>query len=172
MGKQVMDLLSEVTPLIKYLAGTSDYKKLRFTVSDIEGFLTEKLLNVWMKYSETLPYAEVKAITIASLYNYRGKIYKKYSQEVSLGEEDVLFEDTPYEDLLEQAVTYLRNDQALVLEIIVDPPLYIRDKVGKGSRIPSNLVLDYLDMPVNKKTVKKMNNFRRNIFNVLQSVST
>jgi len=168
MGKQITDLLSELTPLIKYLAGTSDYKKLRFSASDIEGFLTEKLLDVWLKYNESLPYEEVKAITIASLYNYRGKIYKKYSREISLGEHVVQADESVYEDLLAEAITYLRNDQALVLEILVDPPFYLAKSLTGGKRIPSHLVLEYLDLPQDKKSVKKMNTFRRNIFKTLK----
>jgi len=173
MGKSINDLLSELHPLIKYLAGTSDYKKLRFSVSDMESFFTEKLLYVWMKWSERLPYEEVKAITIASLYNYRGKIYKKYAKEIPLADHPVPSTDgEPYRDLVEEAAQYLTQDQAVVLEILVDPPFYIRDKVVAGKRIPSHVVLEYLDMPQDKQTVKDMNTFRRQIFTSLEAQLT
>ncbi len=169
MGKNINGLLSELDPLIKYLAGTSDYKKLRFTVSDIEGFLVEKLYNVWLRYYQSIPYEEVKAIAIASLYNYRGKIYKKYSREVSL-EEQVVPDpaDSPYRDLLGEAVQYLSQNQAVVLEILVDPPFFIRDRISLGKRIPSHVILEYLDIPIDKRSVKKLNVFRKDIFKTLE----
>lgn len=169
MGKSINDLLSELSPLIKYLAGTSDYKKLRFTASDMEGFFTEKLYDVWLKYNDNLPYEEVKAIAISSMYNYRGKIYKKYSREISLGEHVVVdIVDGPYRDLLDEATPYLTYDQAIVLEALVDPPFFIRDRAIVGKRIPSHVVLEYLDMPKDKKSVKQFNTFRREIFKTLE----
>jgi len=169
-NKQFRELLSEIDPLITFLSGTSDYKKLRFTQDDVSGFLYEKVYDVWIKYDQ-LPYPEVKAIAIASCYNLRTKIYKKYSREVSLGEVDVeeIIEETNTDfQLMDQACAYLDEEQALVLRLLMDPPLYITEKSTHGKRIPSNLILEYLDMEITKKTVKALNTFRRNIFSSLE----
>jgi len=172
MGKEVFnDLLEDLHPMIIDLSGTSDYKKLRFTQSDMVGFFNEKLLHVWMKYHEVSPYEEVKAIAIASLYNLRAKLFRKYAREVSLPENlDVAEEASETTtDYLTLTKGVLKENQQFLLELLVDPPLYISEKVNMGKRIPSNVILDYLGIPITKKSVKTMNTFRRGIFKTLEN---
>lgn len=173
MGKEVFNqLLEDLHPLVISLSGTSNYKSLRFTQSDMVGFFNEKLLHVWMKYHEKLPYQEVKAIAIASLYNLRTKLYKKYSREVSLPEQV----DIPEEAIEDSTIDYLaktkgllKENQQFLLELLIDPPLFISEKITRGKRIPSNLILEYLGIPVDKQSVKKLNSFRRGLFTTLEN---
>jgi hypothetical protein len=164
------DLYRELTPLKLKLASEVDYQRLRFNRNDIIGFFDEKLIHVWNKYHQDIPYEEVKAIAITSLYNLRGKVYRIYSREVSLGDTqvpEVIEENTPV-DYIEQARPYLSPGQFFVLDLLINPPMYILSRIHSGKRIPSRYYLEFLDFPVTKHNIKRFNTLRRGIFDTLR----
>jgi len=168
--KDYLRLRGDLTPLMRKLAGHVDHNRLRLNFDDMIGFFEEKLIMVWTKYQGQLEFEDIKAIGIASLYNLRTKVSKKYSREISLDEDLVEdYADEPYQDYLELAKPHLTEAQFWLLELLVDPPEYLRSRSTEGKRIPSEAVLEYMAFPTDRQAVKKLNTIRRGIFSSVKS---
>ncbi len=162
-------LFEELIPFKNSLAASVDYRSLRFTYEDIIGFFDEKALHVFMKYPH-LPYEEVKALTISSLYSMRARIYRKYGKEVNMEHEEWVpaVEEVDYlaqlSDLLENLIPVLSKEQWILAKLIFMPPVYVISRIkDHNKRIPSHLYLDYMGMPSDKQGVKKFNKFRKGL---------
>jgi len=162
-------LFQDLLPFKNSLAASVDYRSLRFTYDDIIGFFDEKLLHVFMKYPH-LPYEEVKALTITSLYSMRARIYRKYGKEVNMENPEWIpaIEEVDYlaqlEDLLQNLKPVLTPEQWVLAKLLFMPPLYIITRIkDPDKRIPSHLYLDYLGMASDRSGVKRFNKFRKGL---------
>jgi hypothetical protein len=104
------------------------------------------------------------------------KAYSKYNihiNEVRLDSEMNLINIIPTEtelsehDLfLELALSYLKknlcDDAFLILEIELNPPPFILNKISNPqTKIPANLIAEYLDLEPTKDSVNYVNDLRR-----------
>jgi len=164
-----LKLFEELLPFKHHLAGNTNYKALRFTYEDILGFFDEKLLHVFTKYSH-LPYEEIKALSISSLYTMRARLYRQYGKEVPMEEESWVPnpEEIDYhaqlEHLLENLKKVLTKQQWVRAKLLFMPPIYVLAKTNNSdARIPSHLFLEFLGIEPDKQSVKGFNKFRRGL---------
>jgi len=162
-------LLSDLQPLKLTLASDPDYRKLRFDFDDVQGFLDDKLLHVFLKYKDSHPYEEIKALAIGSLYNVKPRLFRKFKVSTDEVAEET-FQPEPLEDkpqfniLLETLGKVLKEEQVIWAHALLDPPQWIISKLNSDdTRIPSHLFLEYFEIPVSKDRVKKLNKFRREL---------
>lgn len=171
----LVTLFKEVEPLKKSLAAQMDYKQLRMSYEDVLGFMDDKIIHVFIKYSKTKSDPELKGLTITSLQNVRHRLYRQYNKFVSIPENLVITEEDPIEErtfeaLFETLEGAFQKSQTELVKIILLPPGYILSKVNDpGKRIPSHLYLEYLDLPVTKQTVKSFNTFRRELLDFIRT---
>lgn len=164
-----LELFKELTPFKQSLAASVDYQSLRFTYEDIIGFFDEKLLHVVIKYP-TLPYEEVKALCITSLYSMRARIYRKYGKEVNMEHSEWIPEitDVDYmaqlQHLIDNLEQHLTPSQWALAQVLFMPPMYVLSRVkDPNKRIPSHIFLEFLGLPTNRQEVKRLNKFRKGL---------
>ena len=169
---KLLKLFAETEGLKKKLASTFNYDRFGFSYEDIIGFFDDKVIHVFLKYPDK-PYEELKGICIASMYRVIPRLARKYSREVLT--EEAVFERTIVEEspqistLIETVLSFTDRHTKNLVEVILDPPAYILSRVThEDSRIPSHIILDYLDLPSSKQAVKKLNKFRRNLFETIR----
>jgi len=168
-----LQLLSDTEPRKKALAGSFEYGRYGFTYDDIRGFMDEKLLHVFMKYPDT-PYEEVKAIALASIHRVIPAIIRKYGREV-LTEEKILeraITDVPLQmgTLIENVLPLVQPSQRGLVEIILDPPVYVLARVNRvDKRVPSRLLLEFLGATPSPYNIKMLNKFRKKLFKFIRS---
>jgi len=166
----LLKLFREVEPLKKTLASDRDFRKLRFTFEDICGFMDDKVIHVYMKYKDTHPYEEIKALAITSMYRVKPRLFRSYlptQENIPDIAADPTPEDNPSSDLAELLSTLSRvlsKEQLVLTSAILDPPIFIVERViDMRNRIPSRLFLEYFDMPIDSANVKRLNKFRRKV---------
>lgn len=170
--KDLIRLLIELKPLRFTLAGDPDYRKLRYTFEDVLGFLDEKIIHVFMKYPDH-EYGEIKGLAITSMYRVKPRLFRDYHPVVDAVKEDSVIQEeldlnlTPrptLEDLAKNLSQVFSSVNKDLLKIILDPPQYVTAKVSSEDvRLPSRLFLEYLDMPTDSQSVKRLNRFRRGL---------
>lgn len=158
-------LFNELTPLRKTLASDPLYKKYRYTFDDMMGFIDDKIIHVFLKYRDTHPYEEIKALCISSMYKVKPRIVRN-NVLVTDSIPDVAQEpevDSPRMGvLLETLSSALPKDQMLLVEALLSPPVWIYERVcNQDSRIPSRVFLEYFGMEIKPSQIKKLNRSRR-----------
>jgi hypothetical protein len=182
MSKTTLErLVQEVTPLIKSLSGKTPYKKYNMTFEDIEGFMVERVIKVYLKYHREKEPTDLKYLTIRSLQNFYTKILKKGSPlTISLDDPDYAYitpkQEVSSKDLLIEMFTgFIKtkmNSQDFQMFMLIHyPPSYILSRVTDPSkRIPSHLFLEFLDLPITKESIKTFNKLRRNIWATVEEL--
>lgn len=167
--EELLRLLNDLKPLRISLASDPDYKKLRYSFDDVMGFLDDKIIHVFLKYKDSHSTGEIKALAIASIYRIKPRLFRHYTPRVDELKEELApaveveyAEDKPtIQDLINNLSQVFTSVNVDLLSAILDPPRYVLSKAGEDSRLPSRLFLEYLDIPVNEQSVKRLNKFRR-----------
>jgi len=171
--RDFLSIKEEINPLIKSLASKVSYKKLGMTYDDVLSFYEEKLLKLFLKYYKGKERNDFKYLVIKSLKNLSTKFWVK--ETVIRIEDSELEFIIPYYDepsskevilnlFIEFAKTRLSKTEFTIFNICTWPPLYILNRLNDSSkRIPSKLILEYFDKPINKYNIRILNELRRSV---------
>lgn len=182
------DIYEKVQPLKRKLASTISTSKLGVEYEDILSWFDIKFIFVFNKYFDTKPPDILKGFIISSLQMFQTKILRRaYSNKNAPHSETIdiqeiyglesLFttqqeEDTSYDTFLKLALSFMKQhlseDAFLVLDIQLNPPLYIIKKLNKLDKpgidkIPSNLLSEYLSLGDSKRAIQYINELKREI---------
>ena len=182
------DIYEKVQPLKRKLASTISTSKLGIEYDDILSWFDIKFIFVFNKYFDTKPPEVLKGFIISSLQMFQTKILRRaYSNKnapnsdtidiTELNNLEGLFvtheeEDTSYDTFLNLALSFMKkhlsDDALLVLDIQLNPPLYILEKLKKLDKhriykIPSNIISEYLSLGDSKKAIQYINELNREI---------
>jgi hypothetical protein len=166
----LLRLFKDVEPLKKTLASDQDYRKLRFDFDDICGFMDDKVIHIYMKYKDSHPYEEMKALAITSMYRVKPRLFRNYMPMVD-AVPDFAYEAPEVKEgpsdldlLLKTLSQFLSQEQLAMASAFLAPPTFIVNRVlDMDSRIPSRLFLEYFDVPIKASNVKRLNKFRRKV---------
>lgn len=182
------DIYQKVQPLKRKLAASINTSKLGVDYEDILSWFDIKFIFVFNKYFETKNPDVLKGFIISSLQMFQTKILRKaYSNKnaphsdtidiTEINNLESLFtthqeEDTSYDTFLNLALSFMKehlsDDALLVLDIQLNPPLYIMEKLRKLDKhridkIPSNIISEYLSLGDSKKAIQYINELNREI---------
>lgn len=175
-------LYSETENLRNSLVYQIDPRRYNVTKDIVKSWFDDKFIFVFSKYYGTMPNDRLKGYIINSLqiFKYRvlRKAYTKQYTEINL---------TPLEDdydliniipdknelsdhnlFLELALKFLKTtlskEAFQIMEIELNPPPFIMNKmVNPKTKIPTKLIVGYLGIEDNKKTISYINSLRREI---------
>lgn len=167
-------LVKEFSPLMKHLAYKVPFKRMGFTVEDVESMFLDKLIHVYLKYQDR-SWEDLKGVTASSLKNYLTKLWAKEHIMVRLDDDHFEYITPVYEEPSSYRVVedlffnYLKKEltsqEFQIFMLINFPPLYITSRVNNlSSRLPSKLFLEFLEAPVNNQTIKRFNRIRRDLW--------
>lgn len=175
MNQEVLlNLQKEFSPLITNLSYKVPFKRMGFTVEDIESMFLEKLIHIYLKYKDK-EWEELKYITSTSLKNYLTKLWASVPDPMIRLDDPELVYITPIDqepssqdvvlDLFTNYVKSRLSNQEFQLFVLLNtPPLYITYKIKDlTKRIPSKLFLEFLGVTPNKHRIKAFNLIRRNL---------
>lgn len=182
------DLYRKVQPLKRKLASTISTSKLGIPYEDILSWFDIKFIFVFNKYFETKEPELLKGFIISSLTMFRTKILRRAYLERNSVHSDTIDieginnfengystqkeEDPNYDFFLNLAMsfmkTHLSDDALLLLDIELNPPLYIIKKLReldkkKIDKIPTDIIADYLNLGATKKAFQYINELRQEI---------
>jgi len=178
------ELYEKTTPLKRRLAGSISAGKLGVDYDEILSWFDVKFIYVFNKYFETKSPEVLKGFLLNSLSMFRNRILKvAYSEKNSVYRDTLELDEVnnlesltyserePHTEFyLNKAMSFITekisDDSLLVLQIDLDPPLYIKERMermGKKvtNKIPSYLVADYLSLGKDKEAVNYINELRR-----------
>jgi len=186
-------LYQETLPLRRVLARQIDSRRFGLAFEDILSFFDSKFIYVFSKHYKEDP-NKLKAFLINSLKNFKCRILKsaythKYSQSIiSL---DVLVVEQPdiiadevsntkdfyYEKLMAFMKEHLSDNALLILELQINPPPYIIQKINIDKsknlqKVPDQVILEYLDMGQSDNAYKYIKKLRKEIRNAVNYAKT
>ena len=179
-------LYKETESLRKALSYQINPKRFGVTSDIIFSWFDDKFIWVFSKYADSITPEQLKGRMINSLSTFKFRILRKaYSkQNIYANEIDILRLDNydasianiipdkteidNHQLFLELALQYLKqnlcDDALLVLEIELNPPPFIMDKIeNPKTKIPAKLIAEYLDLEPNKDSINFINDLRREI---------
>lgn len=175
-----LKIYKETEELRSYLAYQIDARRYGVSPDIIKSWFDDKFMFVFNKYYGKLDPEVLKGYIINALKTFKFRILRKayskyniYNNEISLEGETKLVNIIPNDEepserdiFLELALKYLKknlcDDAFLVLELELNPPHYILDKMDTNkTKIPAKLIAEYLDLEVNKDSVTYINDLRR-----------
>jgi len=120
-----------------------------------------------MKYKDTHPYEEIKALCISSMYRVKARIARN-NVLVTENIPEIRVEASPETNKISQLIETLSKaiseDQMVLVEAIINPPEWVYSKISNEDvRIPSRLFLEYFDIEPSPSQVKRLNRFRRRL---------
>ena len=181
-SKQLFEkLYKETKPLRKSLARQIDSRRYGVTNDIIESWFDDKFIFVFNKHFDNKDENVLKGFIINSLKMFKYRILRKaynkegeyYSSLVQLEGENELINIIPDESLKTHedvfynlAIEYMKqkisDDAYLLLQIQLNPPPFILDKIKNyNSHIPNKLVSTYLGIELgsedrNNKYIRKL----------------
>ena len=183
-------LYKETEPLRKKLASRHSINGRIFGVdqSEILSWFDVKFIFVFNKHYDNKNPDILKGFIINALKMYKYRILRssltqknqQYSHTIDVEEIGYLenliskpiSEPEPKDELLELSLAFLRKelsaDASFLLDIELDPPLYILDKLqqqGKSpnTKIPSKLIAEYLSLSPTVDNLSYINDLRKEI---------
>jgi hypothetical protein len=181
-------IYKETTSLRKKLAYNIDARKFGVDYHEVLSWFDVKFIFSFNKYYGQKDNDILKGYIIQSLQMFKHRIsrmsYSKKSlinNKVEVSDftefENYIYEDEKTEDLfmditLEYFKTQLTRDAFFLLQLQLNPPLYILDKLAEKekfdiNRISNDLILDYLDLEF--KTSNYIDNLKKEIRRVTRS---
>lgn len=176
-----LKIKKEFEPLIKSLSAKVNYKKMGFTYEDIKSMYDEKLLKLFIRYHHKEP-DDFKYLVIGSLKNLSTKIWAQVPENTLRIEDSELEFIIPHYDdpntadvmvklFIEFVKPQLTHTEFTIFHICTWPPLYIINQVKDiTKRIPSQVLLEYFEKPINKYNVKTLNIIRRRVEDKVESL--
>ena len=178
-------LYSEVMPLKRKLAGQIDHHRFGLTYEDILSFFDIKITYVFNKHYNEPP-EKIKAYLLNAIRNFKCRILraaytKKYSQSIiGIDEAFDIKDDNDNNDtyqfykdrLMEFMKDNLSSNALLILEIQLNPPPFILDKINTNKnkplqKIPDQVILEYLDLGQSNNAYKYLNHLKKEIKQVI-----
>ena len=181
--EQVFNRLYEETEnLRRYLTYQIDARRYGVSQDIIKSWFDDKFIFVFNKHCHELEEGVLKGYIINALKTFKfrmlRKAYNKYNihgHEVRLEGENELINIIPLEEeisdhnlFLEMALKYLKtnlcDDAYLVLNLELNPPPYILDKINNPkTKIPAKLIAEYLDLESNQDSIGFINDLRAEV---------
>lgn len=165
--KLFTDLYLETKALRRSLASQIDHRRYGVSPDIILSWFDDKFIHVFNKYADSKDRDILKGYIINSLKTYKYRIlrvaYQKegefYSSIVSNDLEDFdILDNIPdtdpeeihsifYETMMEFMKNRLSDNAYLVLQIQLNPPPFIVNRLEKNnSRIPNDLIIEFLNI--------------------------
>jgi hypothetical protein len=182
-------LYKETEPLRRKLAGQIDARRFGLFYDDILSMFDIKFIFAFNKHWQRKdPPEKIKAIILNSLANFKCRILKaaythKFSQSITsldgmLGDYEDLFPDnSPQENTqLDKALKFMKNNLSenafTLLEIQLNPPPFILNKINVSKdkplqKIPDHLILDYFGLGCNNNSQKYLGRLKKEIRNAV-----
>jgi len=178
-----MEIYDATKALRKKLSSQIDHRRFGVDNREIQSWFDVKFLHAFTRYFGEKSPNLLKAHIIQSLQFFKNRILRhSYSLKNSvnnncidvtelydLQETTINWQYDEKEFFLGLALEFLKNhlsEQAfIVLNIELNPPLYILERLGDASttKIPSSLIGDYLGLEENKDSISKVNAWRREV---------
>jgi len=183
-------LYESTYPLRKALTYQVDARRFGVSPDVIASWFDDKFTYVFFKYYGTKSPDMLKGYIINSLKTFKFRMLRKAYQEsyIALYNNIVHLEDqekelssipdetgpSAQEALLDMALTYLKShlppEAYTILEITINPPLYIISHMKDPTvRIPTKLILEFLEITPTDDMISKVNKIRRHIDEVILS---
>jgi len=175
-------LYKETEALRTLLTYQIDSRRYGVTPDIIKSWFDDKFIFVFNKYYGEITEGQLKGRIINALKTFKFRMLRKayskynlYNNEVRLEGENHLINIIPFEEeisnhelFLELALTYLKknlcDDALLVLEIELNPPKYILNKITTSkTKIPAKLIAEYLDLEPTRDSSLYINDLRSEI---------
>jgi hypothetical protein len=176
-------LYEETKQLRKSLAWGIDHRRYGVDKDLIESWFDDKFIFVFNKHCLDKDENVLKGFIISSLQQFKNRVlrgaYSKknefYTNSIQLeGEHNIINyiidkQDTPTSEIfyglvLEYFKKELNSDAYTLLELELNPPPYILNRIPKSnSKIPVSLVLEFFDLVNNNKNIKYIRQLRKDI---------
>lgn len=172
----------ETEALRNLLTYQIDHRRYGVTQDIIKSWFDDKFIFVFNKYYGDIEEGQLKGRIINALRTFKFRMLRKayskyniYNNEVRLEGEHNLINIIPidneisnHELFLELALKYLKknlcDDAFLVLEIELNPPPYILDKLKSSqTKIPAKLIAEYLDLESTRDSSLYINDLRSEV---------
>ncbi len=189
------DIYKKTTHLRRKLAYGIDARKFGVDYDEILSWFDVKFIHSFNKFYRTFKVEDTKnfdgkllgyIINALSTYKYRvmkSSYQSKYHTHASMEDVTTLYnyvdadtnqasEAMVREEYMEKVMDFMKkklsSDALLVLDIQLNPPMYITSKLeemGKKEdcKIPAELVADYLGMGISQESINYVNRIRKNI---------
>ena len=184
--KQFERIYKKCKPLMRKLVKTIDPRRYNVTEDVIYSYFEDKFLFVYNKYQDQYDEERLKATILSALSVYKNKLLRAgYSQQADFNQELSSFEDVSEsgrewvddteevearQDIHERFHDYMKEhltpDEYLVFVTQLDPPPFIRERMVQG-RVTVEHLIDFFDLPRNKRSVNLITNYRHHIKEVL-----
>lgn len=176
-------LYRETESLRNLLTYQIDARRYGVTPDIIKSWFDDKFIFVFNKYYGEISEGQLKGRIINALKTFKFRMLRKayskynlYNNEVKLEGESNLINIIPIENeisdhelFLELALKYLKknlcDDAFLVLEIELNPPPYILNRISPNSKVPAKLIVEYLELEPDKDSITYIRELRNEINN-------
>lgn len=169
------ELYSKTESLRRKLSSEINPHRFGLTSDDILSWFDDKFIYAFNKYSlvhgkEVLLGHIINALSFMKCRILRAAYTQKYSQQIINLENPATISDqfieegntaSFYYEKLERYMKSILSDNAFyLLQIQLNPPPYIMHRLNPGAdskkldKISNELVMEYFDIPINKKTLK------------------
>lgn len=179
------------TPVIRNISKQIDCKRVGVTRDIIQSYMWDKVLFVFTKYYGTCTEEHLKARILSSLSLFKTKLMRaayglgaEFNQSLRSFED--LFDDSkedysPIDSVSDEEGSELKSkmlnivhnyieknvdpDTALIWEVILYPPEYIKDLMEKKnySKVTNEMLIDFFDLPKSTNSMRFISNCRDNI---------
>ncbi len=174
-------LYKDTEALRNLLTYQIDARRYGVTPDIIKSWFDDKFIFVFNKYYGDITNDQLKGRIINSLKTFKFRMlrsaYAKYNinnHQVQLEGEKELINIIPLEDevsnhelFLEMALKYLKknlcDDAFLVLELDLNPPPFIMNRVSVNTKIPAKLIAEYLDLEPNRDSISYIRDLRSEV---------
>ena len=183
-------IYKDTEQLRRKLAYGIDARRFGVDYEEVLSWFDVKFIHSFNRYYGQKPEGVLKAYIINSLQFFKQRILRfSYSQkaqihntvdieDLSVKPECVMvdFEYQEHQTLLKYALGYIRPrvncDTFQVLEVELNPPMYILGKLQdkNTTKIPSNLIADYLGWGSESDGVRRVNLCRKELKQILPTV--
>jgi hypothetical protein len=178
-------LYKETEGLRRNLANQIDSRRYGVTNDIILSWFDDKFIFVFTKYMETRDEKHLKYSLINALSLFKCRVLRKayggeaeiYSNTISIinreNEKDI-FDVIPIEDeisnedlFLELALSFLKRkleeDAYLLLELQINPPSFILDRVRSKFNITTRVLVEYFSLPDTKESYRYIDSLKESI---------
>lgn len=175
-------IYKETAGLRKKLAFEIDARRFSVDYNEVLSWFDVKFIFVFNQYYGTIPDERLKGYIIRALqmfkfrilrvsYNQKSSIYNK-TDIVDISQvENIVYEDETSEELfLKIALDFLKKelskDAYFLLELLLNPPHYILNRLSENNKIdlnkiPNTLLLEYLDLE--ETSISYIDNLKKEI---------
>lgn len=180
-------------PLINKLARSIDSRRYNVSPDIIRDYFWDKFMYVYNKYQDEYEEERLKATLISSIRTFKNKLLRNaYTQQAEFNQELTSFEqvfeagreweddteETEYkEDLSIRFNEYLQSklteDEYLLFRTELEPPQYLIDKKNEShGKISVLHLIDFFELPRNKRSASYISEMRKHIKEVLENTAT